>query len=241
MSEGLQPPTQDHNSDEEDEEWINVVTTPNTPARTRPSSPSRGSRPTSPSPQKRSTLRPKPKEKAHDPLRILPTEVNQKIFALISLRDLAKCSLVCRKWFKSQTLNYVWFQHYRKDNFQDQSLPPGKWTKRESKENWRSTHLLSRRTAALESSGYSSPSTLASISNNMVFTSSGYMTPREVKEERWKQEADQSSKGVSKNEMRDMYKELGGRKVRGKGGLGGREVRGNKDRAGFSEDSMWGD
>lgn len=67
------------------------------------------------------------------------------------------------------------------------------------------------------------------------------MTPREVKEERWKQEADQSNKGVSKNEMRDMYKELGGRKVRGKGGLGGREVRGNKDRAGFSEDSMWGD
>jgi hypothetical protein len=30
----------------------------------------------------------------------------------------------------------VWFQHYRKENFHDESLPPGKWTKRESKQNW---------------------------------------------------------------------------------------------------------
>ena len=33
----------------------------------------------------------------------------------------------------------VWFQHYRKENFHDESLPPGKWTKRESKQNWVST------------------------------------------------------------------------------------------------------
>lgn len=30
----------------------------------------------------------------------------------------------------------VWFQHYRRDNFHDESLPPGKWSKRESKQNW---------------------------------------------------------------------------------------------------------
>ena len=30
----------------------------------------------------------------------------------------------------------VWFQHYRKENFYDTSLPQGKWTKRESKQNW---------------------------------------------------------------------------------------------------------
>ena len=30
----------------------------------------------------------------------------------------------------------VWFQYYRKENFYDESLPPGKWTKRESKQNW---------------------------------------------------------------------------------------------------------
>jgi hypothetical protein len=30
----------------------------------------------------------------------------------------------------------VWFQHYRKENFHDENLPPGKWTRRESKQNW---------------------------------------------------------------------------------------------------------
>ena len=30
----------------------------------------------------------------------------------------------------------VWFQHYRKENFHDESLPQGKWTKRESKQSW---------------------------------------------------------------------------------------------------------
>jgi hypothetical protein len=40
--------------------------------------------------------------------------------------------------------NPVWFQHYRKENFQDDSLPPGKWTKRESKQNWVSLTLIFR-------------------------------------------------------------------------------------------------
>ena len=38
----------------------------------------------------------------------------------------------------------VWFQHYRKENFHDESLPPGKWTKRESKQNWVCPEFLIR-------------------------------------------------------------------------------------------------
>ena len=34
------------------------------------------------------------------------------------------------------TFGSVWFQYYRKEHFHDDSLPPGKWTKRESKQNW---------------------------------------------------------------------------------------------------------
>ena len=30
----------------------------------------------------------------------------------------------------------VWFRRYRKENFHDESLPPGKWSRRESKQNW---------------------------------------------------------------------------------------------------------
>ena len=48
---------------------------------------------------------------------------------------------------------------------------------------------------------------------------SGYVTPKEAREEAWKQEAEQKD-SPTKNEMREMYKELGGRKARGKGKFG---------------------
>lgn len=137
---------------------------PGTPSRSRP--PSRPtSRPTSPT-RAGASKRPAPgplllaKSSNADPLRAFPTEVSQRIFALMTIADLARCSRVCKKWSKSQTLNYgmwsrvrhffliawhvcadctnrsVWFQLYRKDNFHDDDLPPGKWTRRESKQNW---------------------------------------------------------------------------------------------------------
>ena len=45
------------------------------------------------------------------------------------------CVLVRMIYFVYDTAP-VWFQHYRKENFYDTSLPQGKWTKRESKQNW---------------------------------------------------------------------------------------------------------
>ena len=48
---------------------------------------------------------------------------------------------------------------------------------------------------------------------------SGYVTPKEAREEAWKQEAEQKD-SPTKNEMREMYKELGGRKAKGKGKFG---------------------
>ncbi|KAJ2968740.1 hypothetical protein NUW54_g13127 [Trametes sanguinea] len=107
-------------------------------------------------------------------------------------------------------LGTVWFQHYRKENFHDESLPPGKWTKRESKQNWRLIYLQSipnRPPPMVPPSGYSSPR-------------SGDRTPREIREDKWKEEAEAAVK-PSKIEMRAMYKELGGRKARDKGKLGG--------------------
>ena len=61
---------------------------------------------------------------------------------------------------------------------------------------------------------------------------SGQQTPREVREGKWKQEADGAAR-PSKVEMREMYKELGGRKARGKGKLGG--TSGMRDRGGWGE------
>lgn len=47
---------------------------------------------------------------SRDPLRALPTDVSQRIFSQLSIRDLSRCSRVSKKWNKSQTLNYG--EHY---------------------------------------------------------------------------------------------------------------------------------
>ena len=83
---------------------------PGTPSRSRaPSRPT--SRPTSPTRAGASKRKaPGPllltKGSNSDPLRVFPTEVSQRIFGLLDIGDLARCSRVCKKWLKSQTLNY---------------------------------------------------------------------------------------------------------------------------------------
>ncbi|KAN0121369.1 hypothetical protein V8E52_003265 [Russula decolorans] len=218
--------------DDSDDELVNVFSPPGTPARsrppTRPSSPSRGA------PGRlahRLALTASAKQPT-DPLRVFPTEISQRIFTLLGVRDLARCARVSRKWRKSQTLNYVWFQHYRKENFYDTSLPQGKWTKRESKQNWSAMYgqIISNRSPPLgpvrSRSGHASPAT------------SGYLTPREIREERWRLEAEAVEK-PGKIEMREMYKELNGRKSKSKGKLGG--TVGIRDKGGWtgSLDEGW--
>jgi len=217
--------------DDSDDELVNVVSVPGTPARSRPPS-----RPQSPT--RRAVGRPAPgplhlggsRKPSNDPLKAFPTELSQKVFSRLSIGDLAKCAQVSRKWSKSQTLNYVWFQLYRKENFHDESLPPGKWTKRESKQNWRTMYLQTIPTReptvgplnpTSRGSGYSSPS-----------RGSGYQTPKEVNEEKWHAEAQLSKPG--KVEMRDMYKEMGGRKSKGKTKLG--MAGGARDKGGWADD-----
>lgn len=43
---------------------------------------------------------------AKDPLRVLTTDLNQRIFSMLPVKDLASAARVCRKWSKSQSLNY---------------------------------------------------------------------------------------------------------------------------------------
>ncbi|KAG9045430.1 hypothetical protein FS837_006311 [Tulasnella sp. UAMH 9824] len=117
----------------------------------------------------------------------------------------------------------LWFQHYRKENFHDESLPAGKWTRRESKQNWRVTYLDLRKKDAQEGkdffqrTGFSTPGGFGGGGGGGGGGGSrttGYQTPREMREERWRQEADETRPG--KLEMREMYKELGGRKSKTK-------------------------
>lgn len=67
--------------------------------------------------------------------------------------------------------------------------------------------------------------------------SSGYTTPREAREEQWRMEAEGTLK-PSKVEMREMYKELGGRKARGKGKFGPSAGIRNRGNFGDDDDSL---
>jgi len=61
--------------------------------------------------------------------------------------------------------------------------------------------------------------------------SSGYVTPREVREAQWANEASATSAKLGKLEARSIYKELGGRKSRGKNKFGGE----TRDRGGWDD------
>ncbi|KAL5478814.1 hypothetical protein ACEPAI_2091 [Sanghuangporus weigelae] len=257
--DGDSPPSRQAALDDSDDELVGVMSIPGSPSRSAAPSrqPSRPSSPTRIGGASRRRKIPGPllinvggksKERSSDPLRAFPTEVAQRIFALLSVRDLARCARVCRKWERSQTLNYVWFQHVRRETFQDEDLPPGKWTRRESKQNWRITYMQSSAQRHEEDAGrsytpprYSRPA--SPFNNSLSFANimsaassdggqphyssrvsnganSGYVTPKEAREEQWKTEAEDKEK-VTKNEMREMYKELGGRKPRTKAKFGG--------------------
>lgn len=64
---------------------------------------------------------------------------------------------------------------------------------------------------------------------------SGYQTPRELREEKWKQEESEVNT-VSKTEMREIYKEMGGRKAKkSKTGM----VGGVRDRTAWGDEAGW--
>lgn len=66
--------------------------------------------------------------------------------------------------------------------------------------------------------GYSRPFASSNRSSGYT-TPTGYQTPKEMREEKWKLESEAAEK-PGKLEMREMYKELGGRKAKSKAKLG---------------------
>ncbi|KAG8958776.1 hypothetical protein FRC03_008830 [Tulasnella sp. 419] len=217
-------------SSEEDNELIGVMSvaaTPHTASRVGSKAGSRSQSPTKLGASARKPLKSlylspdtrdgQKKPKSTDPLRVLPTEISQRIFGMLTIKQLARCARVSRKWKRSQTLNYVWFQHWRKENFQDASLPPGKWTRKESKQDWRNIYIQNGKKQDRENTvgpGRSPYYALRADVDSPIH-SSGYQTPREIREEKWKAESEVVKPG--KNEMRELYKELGGRKPKTKG------------------------
>lgn len=75
-----------------------------------------------------------------------------------------------------------------------------------------------------------------SYSRSSTPLGSGYQTPREIREEQWRAESEAVSK-PGKLEMRELYKDMGGRKAKSKNKVGA----GDRDRGGWADmnDDGW--
>ncbi|KZO99570.1 hypothetical protein CALVIDRAFT_553082 [Calocera viscosa TUFC12733] len=246
--ESTSPERTDEGASSEDEELVGVVSGSATPVKlSRPGSPTRlggASTRRAPGPLLISASK-------TDPFRRFNTELVIRILVLLRPEDLARCSHVCKKWCNSQAANFVWFRHTRNAALPGAAPVPlagsttPTWTKRESKQNWRREYatLLARErdepppSLPPFSRGSSRPSSRAG--DRSPGSTSGYHTPKEMKEELWAKEAEQRDR-PNKIEMREAYKELGGRKARVKGS-GGWEKSAKRDRTAYHEDGFGDD
>ncbi|PWN44547.1 hypothetical protein IE81DRAFT_10205 [Ceraceosorus guamensis] len=245
-----------------DDELIGVASAPGTPHISRPSSPGGSSAAAlhhltlaaaentasaSSVPKKASSLRSEPftriKHKSKtDPLRALPGVISQRIFLSLPVQALRSCSLVCRRWRRSATLNYCWYRIVQSQSMQGDSTPSGpsstlldvvnststgagaRWTRRESKVDWLTSYGKQKQREARDEARYGSSSGnssgYATPSRSQRLADAGIQTAKDRNEERW--QAEENSEW-SKQDMRDYYKNQGSRggKLRGKSGKGG--------------------
>ena len=224
--------------DSDDDQLVDVrsapATTPGTPANlSRPPSPPASAAPSSrsklsaPPPTSSASGRRSTKKSKLDPLRAFSPEVNQRIFLQLPQNTLVSCSLVSKRWRRSATLNFCWYRLYQRTfgSLQHDSTLPAwgsggaRWTRRESKTDWKTSFTKSRRIADRDAerspigSGTSTPTRTQRMAN------AGIQTATEFRMNQWEQE---SNAAYSKAEMREYYKAGNkGGKVKGKTGRGG--------------------
>lgn len=167
-----------------------------------------------------------------DPLRSLTSEIAQHIFLQLPVESLLSCSGVCKRWRRSATLNYCWYRHYQHNYSStslDSALPPlpawgsggAKWTRRESKTDWKTQFGKQKRIEAKDAARAESlpGSGTATPSRTQKMQDAGIMTTHEARMQQWKQEEDAQ---YTKQEMRDYYKSgAKGGKFKGKREKGG--------------------
>jgi hypothetical protein len=167
-----------------------------------------------------------------DPLRAFGSEIAQQIFLRLPVDALVACSGVCRRWRRSATLNYAWYRHYQHafaTTSLDSALPPppgwrsggAKWTRRESKTDWKTQYAKQKRLDAKDAARSDSlpGSGTVTPSRSQRMHDAGILTTQEARMQQWQHEQDAQ---WSKQEMRDYYKSgARGGKFKGKREKGG--------------------
>ncbi|EOR04185.1 DNA-directed RNA polymerase II subunit RPB9 [Wallemia ichthyophaga EXF-994] len=137
-----------------------------------------------------------------DPMKIFTHDISTNIFRRLSQQDLKQCHRVCKRWRRSQVINYIWFEIYRQRFFDGESTQSlqGKWTRRESRQDWKLMYKSANRRP---------------FESAVVEQLERSITPSQIREAQWDAEANKPP--PTKNEQREEYKLLKGRKPRSKG------------------------
>ncbi|TIA91059.1 hypothetical protein E3P99_01219 [Wallemia hederae] len=153
-----------------------------------------------------------------DPMKVFTHDISTNIFRRLSQQDLKQCHRVSRRWRKSQVINYIWFEIYRQRFFDGETTSSlqGKWTRRESRQDWKLQYKSANRRP---------------FESAVVEQLERTVTPSQMRESEWAAQANRAP--PTKNEQREEYKQLKGRKPRNKGVRGENASRGIRDESGL--------
>ncbi|GAA5823749.1 hypothetical protein JCM11251_003279 [Rhodosporidiobolus azoricus] len=151
-----------------------------------------------------------------DPFLRFPGEVLGRVLGELGASDLLAVGLVCKRWRRSQTLNYTWFlllqsltyvtPEERKQRYSESNGLPT-WRASEAKEDWAARFATIFRRDDLEDP-------------DGTDTDENGLTMREERELKWKEENEAQYGPVDKVAMREFYKGLRNKKMKGKTGKG---------------------
>ncbi|GAA5991759.1 hypothetical protein JCM10908_001126 [Rhodotorula pacifica] len=192
-----------------------------TPASSRSASPSRAGRKKGGAGKPRRD-KAKEREKAEqmrnpiDPFLRFPGTVLGRVLGEFDVRDLQNIGLVCKRWRRSQTLNYTWFLLLESFTYEDPSERRRRYADSDGTPTWRKGDAQqdwAQRFANVFSHDVSETVESDHDENGL--------TMKEERELRWKEENEASEmQGMDKVAMREFYKGLRNKKVKGKFGKG---------------------
>ncbi|GAA5869161.1 hypothetical protein JCM3774_003968 [Rhodotorula dairenensis] len=190
-----------------------------TPASSRSASPSRAGRKKGGAGKPRRD-KAKEREKADqmrnpiDPFLRFPGTVLGRVLGDLGVRDLQNVGLVCKRWRRSQTLNYTWYLLLESFTYEDPTERRRKYADSDGTPTWRKGDAQqdwAQRFANVFSHDVSETVESDHDENGL--------TMKEERELKWKEENEASEmQGMDKLAMREFYKGLRNKKVKGKYG-----------------------
>ncbi|BGP42286.1 hypothetical protein JCM10449v2_006291 [Rhodotorula kratochvilovae] len=153
-----------------------------------------------------------------DPFLRFPGQVLGRVLSYLEYPDLTRVGMVSKRWRRSQTLNYTWYLLLQNYTFIDPKDRTPTYAESTGLPTWRASEA-SEDWAARFASIFTRPE--VEEGEESEHDENG-LTLKEERELKWRDENEASElAGMDKNAMREFYKGLRNKKVKGKSFKGG--------------------